>query len=106
MSRQRQLDGLRGVAILMVMLFHSLLLSIGWMGVDLFFALSGFLITRILFEARHEPHYWQSFYIKRAGRILPPMVLFLAVVFVTSGHKNIVGMLGYALFLGDYLNTT
>jgi peptidoglycan/LPS O-acetylase OafA/YrhL len=106
MHRQRQLDGIRGVAILMVMMYHSLLLPIGWVGVDMFFTLSGFLITRILFETRQESYYWQSFYIKRTGRILPPLLVLFALVFILSKHRHVQGMLGYALFLGDYLNTT
>jgi peptidoglycan/LPS O-acetylase OafA/YrhL len=90
----------------MVMMYHSLLLPIGWVGVDMFFALSGFLITRILFETRQESHYWLSFYIKRTGRILPPLVVLFALVLILSRHTPIKGMLGYALFLGDYLNTS
>lgn len=51
-----QLDGLRACAILGVFLFHSPLhLKGGWMGVDLFFVLSGFLITRILLSQRDKP---------------------------------------------------
>jgi peptidoglycan/LPS O-acetylase OafA/YrhL len=80
------LDGLRGIAILLVLLRHSVigtptdskfwtsLLDIGrltWSGVDLFFVLSGFLIGGILLDARNSPRYFQTFYIRRAYRILP-----------------------------------
>jgi peptidoglycan/LPS O-acetylase OafA/YrhL len=75
-----ELDGLRGVAILMVLLFHFMadmprwshwLLQYGWAGVDLFFVLSGFLITRILLNTRESPEYFRSFYIRRILRIFP-----------------------------------
>jgi peptidoglycan/LPS O-acetylase OafA/YrhL len=80
------LDGLRGIAILLVLLMHSIfqmqtnsvfvsrLLALGklsWSGVDLFFVLSGFLIGGILLDARESPRYFQTFYIRRAYRILP-----------------------------------
>jgi peptidoglycan/LPS O-acetylase OafA/YrhL len=87
------LDGLRGVAILSVMLYHftggykgsnpplqiwSLLAGAGWMGVDLFFVLSGFLITGILYDTAHTEHKARNFYARRALRIFP---LFYAVLF-------------------------
>lgn len=80
------LDGLRGVAILMVFFFHygdlanssskllrflSLVKGAGWMGVDLFFVLSGFLITGILFDTRHKPNYFSNFYMRRMLRLFP-----------------------------------
>jgi peptidoglycan/LPS O-acetylase OafA/YrhL len=87
------LDGLRGVAILSVMLYHftggykganpilrlwGLIADAGWMGVDLFFALSGFLITGILYDAALAEHKVKNFYARRALRIFP---LFYAVLF-------------------------
>ncbi|MGC2618033.1 MAG: acyltransferase, partial [Acidobacteriaceae bacterium] len=80
------LDGLRGIAILAVFCahygggrqFHSRLLQIigdvmatGWFGVDLFFVLSGFLITGILLRSLDDPHYFRTFYIRRTLRIFP-----------------------------------
>ena len=86
------LDGLRGIAILLVLLRHAIfgvtsvqgleahsrlvsaLLTAGqlsWSGVDLFFVLSGFLIGGILLDARPSLRYFQTFYIRRAYRILP-----------------------------------
>jgi peptidoglycan/LPS O-acetylase OafA/YrhL len=79
------LDGLRGVAILLVIFFHLAqmkpvskfdpyfyrLTSYGWSGVDLFFVLSGFLITGILMDAKGTENYFLNFYARRALRILP-----------------------------------
>ncbi len=92
----RALDGLRGVAILVVMLyhftrgyingaFHGVLYqvsNVGWCGVDLFFVLSGFLITGILCDAKDGVHYFQNFYMRRVLRIFPLYYGFLLVLFV------------------------
>jgi peptidoglycan/LPS O-acetylase OafA/YrhL len=92
----KELDGIRGVAALMVMWLHyfssdtllrtsrlvstiSRFASIGQTGVDLFFVLSGFLITRILLVAQAEPRYFRNFYAKRALRILPLYYFFLFI---------------------------
>jgi len=86
-------DGLRGVAILAVMIYHfsggykgtngllrtwGLVADAGWMGVDLFFVLSGFLITGILYDSAAAKHKVKNFYIRRSLRIFP---LFYAVLF-------------------------
>lgn len=89
MSQQKHipaLDGLRGIAILLVMMLHfatgydwSSLGGImywqvacaGWCGVDLFFVLSGFLITGILYRSKSDPFYFVNFYTRRALRIFP-----------------------------------
>jgi peptidoglycan/LPS O-acetylase OafA/YrhL len=65
------LDGLRAVAFLMVFTYHYLEIPWGWAGVDVFFVLSGFLITGILFDARDQPHRARNFYIRRTLRIFP-----------------------------------
>jgi peptidoglycan/LPS O-acetylase OafA/YrhL len=65
------LDGLRAVAFLMVFGAHYLKLPWGWTGVDVFFVLSGFLITGILFDARNQPHRVRNFYVRRTLRIFP-----------------------------------
>src|SRR5579862_7247712 len=94
-----ELDSIRGLAVLGVLLvhgfyyvtgvgvFHSALAKTviyasmpGRMGVNLFFVLSGFLITGILIDSRNEPNYYQRFYIRRALRILPVYYLLLCVL--------------------------
>ena len=82
-----QLDGVRAIAILLVLVCHAENYNCidlggwgkkGWIGVDLFFVLSGFLITGLLAEAKERQHYFRNFYGRRALRILP-------LYFVTLG---------------------
>jgi peptidoglycan/LPS O-acetylase OafA/YrhL len=65
------LDGLRAVAFLMVFGQHYLRLPWGWAGVDVFFVLSGFLITGILFDSRDDADRVRNFYVRRTLRIFP-----------------------------------
>ncbi|MDE3199522.1 MAG: acyltransferase [Acidobacteriota bacterium] len=87
LKRITQLDGVRGLAILSVFLHHSLHIKLMWMGVDLFFVLSGFLITGVLIEARGcaLPVYLSRFYERRARRILPPYIVVLVLVSILFG---------------------
>ena len=82
MSNQRinQLDGIRALAILAVFIHHSLQVKLLWMGVDLFFVLSGFLITGVLLDAKRQSlkRFLAHFYSRRARRILAPYVVMLA----------------------------
>jgi peptidoglycan/LPS O-acetylase OafA/YrhL len=83
-----QLDGLRAIAVLMVFLGHAFRSRLLWTGVDLFFILSGFLITGILLEQRGKKRwrgYLASFYERRARRILPPYLLFLVLTSMLFG---------------------
>ncbi len=87
-KRMVELDGLRAIAVLMVFLSHAYRSQILWTGVDLFFVLSGFLITGILLERRRQVNlgdYLASFYQRRARRILPPYLLFLVLVSLLFG---------------------
>ncbi|MES1214926.1 MAG: acyltransferase [Bacteroidota bacterium] len=80
------LDGLRGLAILMVVIFHNFGFThyffFGWLGVDLFFVLSGFLITEILLKTVGKPGYFRNFYLRRILRIFPLYYLLLIVCLV------------------------
>lgn len=99
------LDGVRGIAVLLVLFCHATqrpfgegsdaafvgaldkgilsLARISWTGVDLFFVLSGFLITGILFDAKGKDHYFRNFYARRTVRIFPLyyvcLLLFLVI---------------------------
>jgi len=86
-GRITQLDGLRAIAIITVFFHHAFESKLTWMGVDLFFILSGFLITDILTRNRNRRilPYLSSFYARRVRRILPPYFLLLAITCVLSG---------------------
>ena len=81
------LDGVRGIAILLVFVNHAFKVKLTWAGVDLFFVLSGFLITGILLGVKHlrAGAYYGRFYGRRVRRILPPYLLLLAVTPVFFG---------------------
>lgn len=91
------LDGVRGLAILMVMALHFVgeatarnlgqrvavkIFSYGVLGVDVFFVLSGFLITGLLLDAKGGAHYFRKFYARRTLRIFPLYFGVLAVLFL------------------------
>src|ERR1700722_14258364 len=96
-----ELDGVRGAAIAGVLLYHFATISYagkgpvlalvgagvnaGWVGVDLFFVLSGFLITGILLDAAGQPDYFRNFYIRRALRIFPLYFGVLLVLLAATG---------------------
>jgi peptidoglycan/LPS O-acetylase OafA/YrhL len=75
------------MAILMVFIHHALHVKLLWMGVDLFFILSGFLITGVLLNAKQQKlgSYFARFYARRSRRILIPYVLTLALVSLIFG---------------------
>ncbi len=95
-NRIPALDGLRGIAVLLVMVYHfsyawhfsaspadaayARVSAMGWVGVDLFFVLSGFLITGILHDSRERVGYFSSFYARRILRIFPLYYAFVLVV--------------------------
>ena len=98
LSYYKELDGVRAIAILMVMFFHffsdfdtpgniyQFLKQIalkGETGVTLFFVLSGFLITRILLSTRESKNYFYNFFVRRSLRIFPLYYLFLVIYYLT-----------------------
>lgn len=100
-GRIPELDGIRGLAIAIVLVYHYFFLTfefrpgslaaylqatgrLGWSGVDLFFVLSGFLIGGILLDARKSSNYFKVFYIRRFLRIVPIYAVCLAGAFALS----------------------
>lgn len=96
-NRIKELDGLRGIAVVLVMALHlfkraayftehptleafTVFTTVGWVGVDIFFTLSGFLITSILLKSKTDEHYFKNFYVRRALRIFP--LYYAAIAFV------------------------
>jgi peptidoglycan/LPS O-acetylase OafA/YrhL len=107
-SKMPELDAIRGIAILLVLFFHGFGFRYGleglsgfpklfvaatlpgWIGVNLFFVLSGFLITGILLDTKPNPRYYRTFYTRRALRILPLYyaVLVLLAILTRTGWVN------------------
>jgi peptidoglycan/LPS O-acetylase OafA/YrhL len=91
-----QLDGLRAVAILLVLIYHMddlrmpgalrYLSSAGWVGVDAFFVLSGFLITKILLARKPAPRAFGIFVLRRTLRTWPLYFTVLAVAYLAVRH--------------------
>lgn len=99
------LDGIRGLAVLVVFCLHygadvksanlwlylpSEISKLGWVGVSLFFVLSGFLITGILWDTLAQPRWWSNFYLRRCLRIFPLyyLALLLAVVLASTATDH------------------
>lgn len=99
------LDGLRAIAILAVMIYHAGLLLGGWAGVDVFFALSGFLITSLLIEEHRRTGRiaLRQFYARRLLRLLPALIVCVAVVGGVSYALHPDGRARLAVILGSVL---
>jgi len=122
-KRIDQLDAIRGIAILTVIIHNQReqfpglhlvkLFENGWMGVDLFFVLSGFLITGILVDSKESPRYFTNFYARRCLRIWPLYYAVLLFMFVlvpilrpAEGHQifaNSSPWWAYPLFIQNFL---
>jgi peptidoglycan/LPS O-acetylase OafA/YrhL len=103
------LDGMRGVALLLVLVMHYTnlkpitsfdqafceLAHSCWLGVDFFFVLSGFLITGVLCDAKGKPHYFRNFYARRVLRILPVYYGFLFVLFFVVTEITMLDPISY-----------
>ena len=93
-----ELDGLRGLAAIGVVIAHYFgevphgfsVFTVGWVGVDIFFVLSGFLIGSIILEQHGQPGFFKDFYRRRFARIVPiytaVCVLTLAAAALSVGH--------------------
>jgi len=100
------LDGVRALAFLMVFSFHYLSLPWGWAGVDVFFVLSGFLITGILFDSREQPCRVRNFYVRRALRIFPlyyGLMLLLVLLYPIFRWQWGWSWLLWPAYLGNFL---
>lgn len=105
MNRVSELDGIRGIAIILVLIWHYFTCQIAfhpdkfplihslkyataltWSGVDLFFVLSGFLIGGILLDSRHSLVFYKTFFIRRICRIFP--LYFLLIMLFAVLHQN------------------
>ena len=112
-TRFPALDGLRALAILLVFAAHlgggshggrllqfiNVLRQRGWVGVDLFFVLSGFLITGILFDTRADSHYFKRFFARRSLRIFPAFYLTAIVLLLLTPIVHYRWRWGHATFL-------
>ena len=113
-----ELDGFRALAVWMVLLDHMVdgwplpreavswiptlpwqFISHGWLGVDLFFVLSGFLITGILLESKGRNNYFRNFYGRRALRIIPLYFTCIAIMYFCYGGSYFLLSL---LFLANF----
>src|SRR5690242_19928580 len=122
-SHVAALDGLRAIAVTAVIVFHARtflptsgvaravddLLVGGWVGVDLFFVLSGFLITGILRDSLDRPSFFRNFYLRRTLRIFPlyymvlALVLFVAPRFLPTDDSGVQTILDRQGWLWSYL---
>ena len=119
------IDGLRAVAVLAVLLFHldPGYLNAGYLGVDVFFVISGYLITRIVYsEVMSRKYTFTNFYVRRSKRIIPPLY-FMVILTLIAGYfillpldfyKTGISILGailfasnmqFALRTGDYFSS-
>jgi len=117
-GRILELDGVRGLAILLVLLWHYVIsvmpapdhfwqkhlvspLRLSWSGVDLFFVLSGFLIGGILLDAKKSKTYFRTFYLRRFYRIGPIYFLWLSLFFIGLAATRSGMLIGYHSIFND-----
>lgn len=117
-TRFPALDGIRALAVTLVFILHygggshgspllrgfNAIRERGWIGVDLFFVLSGFLITGILYDTAADPHFFKLFYIRRSLRIFPAFYLMAIVLLLLTpvfGYQWHWGHLPFLAYLGN-----
>jgi peptidoglycan/LPS O-acetylase OafA/YrhL len=117
-TRFPALDGIRALAVTLVFLMHygggahggrwtAALNAIrlrGWVGVDLFFVLSGFLITGVLYDTREDSHFFRRFFARRALRIFPVFYLAAVIVLMLTpvfAYQWRLGQLPLLIYLGN-----
>ena len=105
-----ELDGLRALAVLPVIAFHFSYLKLvlgGYLGVDLFFVLSGFLITSLLLaeQQRTGTVSLKNFYARRALRILPPLAACVALALATVPSTTVEGAIAALLFAANMVDS-
>ena len=106
--RKREIDFLRGIAIIFVLFRHEYLLlslkNMGWIGVDLFFVLSGFLISQLIFKEYNKTGDFllKRFLIRRAFRIYPLFFLSLPFYFFINKNVSINGVISDLTFTSNY----
>jgi peptidoglycan/LPS O-acetylase OafA/YrhL len=104
------LDGLRAIAVIMVFFQHygaghAFIFGWGWTGVDIFFVLSGFLITGILYDSQNKVHRYRDFYVRRTLRIFPLYYFIWAVIFLMAPFAHWQWNVRWGLwlaYLGNY----
>ncbi len=100
----KSLDGIRGFAISLILLYHHFGLQGGWLGVDLFFVLSGFLITGILLDTKQSKSYFLNFYARRVLRIFPLYFMVLIGFFIVLPIlTNIESSKSFSIYFDDQL---
>jgi peptidoglycan/LPS O-acetylase OafA/YrhL len=104
-----QLDGLRAVAVALVIAVHDYRITGGYLGVDVFFVLSGYLITSVLLADRDRGNWsLRSFYARRFLRLSPALLVMLVLLVPfgrhLSGNGTLSGYLGSALASGTYVS--
>jgi peptidoglycan/LPS O-acetylase OafA/YrhL len=121
-TRFPALNGIRALAILMVFTLHygggthggpllHLVNTIrlrGWAGVDLFFTLSGFLITGILYDTRSDSHFFKRFFVRRSVRIFPVFYLLIVVLLLLTPlfqYRWRLGHLPYLIYMGNFASS-
>jgi peptidoglycan/LPS O-acetylase OafA/YrhL len=98
LNYRKDIDGIRALAVLSVVFFHAFpkLIPGGYIGVDIFFVLSGYLISNIIFhQVENKQFSWTAFYINRINRIFPALIVILISALI-SGY--------FLLFSDEYQN--